>query len=190
MSLRKRLRPRLLAVYALGLAVLAFARPTPASLLAGGLLIVVGEGLRIWATGHLHKNDALTVSGPYAYLRHPLYLGTLLIALGIASAARAPVPLVAVAVFLVGYFGYFMPYKNRIEGARLEALYGDAFRRYAVAVPSLVPRIHGYVPLGDDGVATGGPGWRLDRFVDNNELGTAVAVAGACLVLVARWLLA
>ena len=104
-------------------------------------MIALGEGLRIWATGHLFKNDALTVEGPYAYLRHPLYLGTLLIACGFGVMARGGLTLALLGVFLVSYFGYYMPYKNRIESARLEALYGDAFRRYATAVPSLLPRL-------------------------------------------------
>ncbi len=185
MSLRKRLKPRLLVVYALALAVILFASPTPAGLVVGGFLIALGEGLRIWATGHLLKNDALTVEGPYAYLRHPLYLGTLLIACGFGLMAQSSVTLALLGVFLVAYFGYYMPYKNRIESARLEALYGDAFRRYAIAVPSLVPRLHAYRPLPADG--TGASPWQRERFADNNELGTALAVGLGTLAMLARW---
>lgn len=186
MSLRKRLKPRLLVVYALALALIVFAAPTPAGLVVGGVLIALGEGLRIWATGHLFKNDALTVEGPYAYLRHPLYMGTLLIACGFGVMARSDLTLALLGVFLVSYFGYYMPYKNRIEGARLESRYGDAYRRYAVAVPSLLPRLHAYVPLASE--ASPAPPWRL-RFADNNEIGTAVAVLLGVALLTARWAL-
>ena len=115
-SLRKRLKPRLLVVYALAIAALWLASPSPASILLGLIPTALGEGLRLWATGHLHKNDALTMTGPYAYLRHPLYLGTLLIATGFVIMAAHPVALGLYAAFLIGYFAYYMPYKNRIEG--------------------------------------------------------------------------
>jgi protein-S-isoprenylcysteine O-methyltransferase Ste14 len=186
--LRKRLRPRLLVVYAAAVALLWSARPTPTSIAVGLLPIAAGTALRIWATGYLHKNDALTVSGPYAFLRHPLYLGTLLVTTGFAlMAASLPATLVF-AAFLAGYFAYYLPYKERIECARLEALYGDAFRRYAVAVPALAPRIHAYRPLGTE--ATASPPWTPERFADNNELGTALAVAAGVLLMVGRWALA
>ena len=185
--IRKRLRPRLLAVYGLLLALVAYAQPSPSSFAVGLVPILLGETLRLWATGHLHKNDALTVTGPYAYLRNPLYLGTMLIATGFALIASSVLGYAVLAVFLLGYFAYYMPYKDRIETARLESIYGDAFRRYAVAVPSLVPRLHAFVPLGAD--ARPAPAWRA-RFRDNNELGTAAAVAAVLFLLVARWTLA
>lgn len=186
-SLKKRLRPRLLAVYALALALIWLARPTPWSLLIGCVPVLVGEWLRIWATGHLHKTDELTVTGAYGYLRHPLYAGTLLIATGFAIIAASAPALFVYGVLLLGYFGYYMPYKDRIEGARLESRYGDAYRRYAAAVPRLVPRLHPYRPLvdGPEERAT----WRKLRFADNHELGTAVGVGLGLLVMVGRYLL-
>jgi protein-S-isoprenylcysteine O-methyltransferase Ste14 len=184
-SLRKRLKPRLLVVYALAIAALWIASPSPASILLGLIPTVLGEGLRLWATGHLHKNDALTMTGPYAYLRHPLYLGTLLIATGFVIMAAHPVTLGLYAAFLIGYFAYYMPYKNRIEGGRLEELYGDAYRRYAVAVPRLVPRLHAYHPLEADCASRAD--WQQERFADNNEIGTALVVAAGVLLMVSRW---
>ncbi|MFQ5698298.1 MAG: methyltransferase family protein [Myxococcota bacterium] len=181
----KRLRPRLWLVYALAVGALWLARPSPATLALGGVPIALGVSLRLWATGHLHKNDALTMTGPYAYLRHPLYLGTLLIALGFAVMAAHPVVWAALGVFALGYFGYYMPYKNRIEGARLEALYGDSYRRYAVAVPRLVPRLHPYEPLAADRPPEAA--WRRERFRDNHEIGTTAVVALAVAAMVGRW---
>ena len=183
--IQKRLRPRLLVVYALAAALLYYSRPSGSSLVAGLIPIALGEGLRLWATTHLHKNDALTVSGPYAYLRNPLYLGTLLIGCGFAIVAATPLAYAVLAVFVLGYYAYYMPYKNRIEGARLEALYGDAFRRYAVAVPSLLPRLHPYVALGAE---SGSAPDAKERFLDNNEIGTAAVVGVGVLALVLRWL--
>jgi protein-S-isoprenylcysteine O-methyltransferase Ste14 len=185
-SLKKRFKPRLLIVYVLVGVVIYFARPSPLSLVLGLIPICGGEALRLWATGHLHKNDALTVTGPYAYLRNPLYLGTLLIGTGFALIASTPLAYAVLALFALVYFVYYMPYKDRIETARLEELYGDSFRRYAVAVPSLVPRLHPYVPLGAD--SSPAPEWSV-RFQDNNELGTAVAVVTVVALLTARWIL-
>ncbi len=108
----------------------------------------------------------------------------MLIGIGFALVAAAPLAYGVLVIFLVGYFGYYMPYKDRIESARLEALYGDAYRRYAVAVPSLLPRLHAYVPLNADERPR--PDWHV-RFRDNNELGTALAVLSVVLLLVARW---
>lgn len=186
MSLRKRLRPRLLVVYALGGVLIAYASPTPLAIALGLVPVLAGESLRIWATGHLHKNDALTFTGPYAYLRNPMYLGTLLIAAGLAVIASSPAAYLVLGAFLIGYFGYYIPYKERIEGARLEALYGDRYRRYAAAVPSLLPRLHPYVPLAPD--AAPAPEFGL-RFADNHELGSALAVISLVGLLVVRWAL-
>ena len=183
-SVAKRLHPRLLVVYASALALVAFARPSLASLLLGAILIGVGETLRIWATGHLHKNDELTVSGAYAFVRHPLYTGTFLIASGFAIMANTVWALAIWALFLLVFFIYYLPYKNRIEGARLESIYGDAYRRYAVAVPRIVPRIHAYVPLG--GAPPEQLSWRALRFADNNETGTAVVVGLGALAMLGR----
>jgi protein-S-isoprenylcysteine O-methyltransferase Ste14 len=182
---KKRLRPRLLAVYALAGFALWLSRPTPASIAVGAVPIALGEALRLWATGHLHKNDSLTITGPYAYLRHPLYLGTLLIGFGFLIMAWSPVAAALAALFGGVYFGYYMPYKDRIESARLESLYGDAYRRYSAAVPRLVPRLHAYAPL--EAERSRETAWRGVRFADNNETGTAAAVAIGVLCMVARF---
>ena len=181
---RKRLKPRLLLVYAAAVLALWASQPTLPTLLLGLMSIAIGEGLRIWATSYLHKTESLTVAGPYAYLRHPLYAGTLLIASGFVVMAGTQLAGAVLVLFLLTYFAYYMPYKNRIEGARLEALFGDAFRRYVVAVPRLVPRLHAYTPLGGD--ASGSVVWRSERFADNSETGTAVAVGIGVLAMAAR----
>ena len=185
--LRKRFHPRLWILYAFALALFVWADPTPGSLAMGGGLVLLGEALRLWATGHLNKNEALTVTGPYAFLRHPLYVGTLVVVAGFTMMASSAWSLALFAVFLLFFFGYYMPYKGRIEGARLERLYGDDFRRYSSAVPTLVPRLYPYRPLGAES-STMVP-WRGERFVDNHEFGTAAAVVVALGAMVARWAL-
>src|SRR5207302_1930320 len=63
--------------------------PTPMSLAAGAPFGIAGLLLRAWAAGHLAKNQRLATGGPYALTRNPLYIGTLLVAAGLAVAARS-----------------------------------------------------------------------------------------------------
>lgn len=160
---REKRRPRVFAAYLAAVAVVVAARPTPAGVLLGLLLLGVGGALRVWATGHLHKNQMLTISGPYAYLRHPLYAGALLIGIGTAIAAGPAVALIALPLGLGFFFSYYLPYKERVEGGRLETLYGAAYRRYRANVPPLFPR---WNPWRD---AETRVRWRMARVVANNE---------------------
>lgn len=112
------------------------ARPRPWTLAVGGVVGLLGLGLRAWASGHLRKNDALATTGPYAYTRNPLYAGSFLIGLGFTVAAgRWPLALIFAALFL----GIYVPVM-RVESATLERLFGHKYRRYAQAVPLFLPR--------------------------------------------------
>ena len=66
---------------------MALARPTLQSLLIGGVVAVVGETVRVWASGHIEKGREVTRSGPYRFVRHPLYLGSAIIGVGFMIAA-------------------------------------------------------------------------------------------------------
>jgi protein-S-isoprenylcysteine O-methyltransferase Ste14 len=83
----RRIRVPLSFAFAVGYVCLA--QPTRTSLLAGGLVLVPGLLLRALASGHVQKDRELTTSGPYAYTRNPLYLGSLILAAGFALAARS-----------------------------------------------------------------------------------------------------
>src|SRR5215467_14322769 len=75
--------------YPLAAAVLWFSSPAPRSILLGGVVGVLGLCIRAYAAGYLHKQEVLTVTGPYAYTRNPLYLGSAVLALGAAIAMRS-----------------------------------------------------------------------------------------------------
>jgi protein-S-isoprenylcysteine O-methyltransferase Ste14 len=111
------------------------ARPAAASLAAGLPISVLGLWLRGWAAGHLAKNRRLATTGPYACVRNPLYLGTLLAAAGLVIAAREWV-LAAVfgAVFLLVYLPVIQE-----EEKHLRTLFPE-FEAYAARVPLLWPR--------------------------------------------------
>jgi len=122
-----------------GLFVL-LAKPQWPTLFVGGAVSLVGLALRAWAAGHIRKNDALATSGPYAYTRNPLYLGSFLLGLGFTIAsARWELALVFVALFLGIYFPVM-----RVEATTLASLFGERYQHYAREVPLYVPRLTPY----------------------------------------------
>lgn len=121
----------------MGLAVVALARPTPWSLLVGLPFACAGEALRLWASGHIEKTKRLATGGPYAHSRNPLYVGSLLIALGVAAACASPWVLLAVAV----YFLSFYPSVMREEARFLAQKFPDQYAAWAAAVPLFWPRL-------------------------------------------------
>jgi protein-S-isoprenylcysteine O-methyltransferase Ste14 len=117
-----------------------FARPRPATLAAGAAVSLVGVLLRAWASGHIRKNDALAVSGPYAYTRNPLYLGSFILGLGFTIAAgRWWLGILFAALFL----GIYLPVM-RVESATLAQLFGDSYQAYSENVPLFLPRVTPY----------------------------------------------
>jgi len=117
-----------------------FARPRPLTLIAGAAISLVGVLLRGWASGHIRKNDALSVSGPYAYTRNPLYLGSFILGLGFTiGAGRWWLGLLFATLFL----GIYLPVM-RVESATLAQLFGQDFHAYARAVPLFFPRLTPY----------------------------------------------
>jgi protein-S-isoprenylcysteine O-methyltransferase Ste14 len=97
--------------YPLAVVILVLARPTPRSILAGGLVGTIGLLVRTLAAGYLRKQQVLTVTGPYAYTRNPLYFGSAILALGAAIATRSWIS----AALLCGYFALFYPMVMRRE---------------------------------------------------------------------------
>ena len=106
------------------IAALVLARPTGDSWYAGLAVAVAGEGIRVWAAGHLEKSREVTTSGPYRWMRHPLYVGSTVLALGIVIAARSYV-LGALALL---YIGTTIPAAIRSEEAFLRRTFGEAYR--------------------------------------------------------------
>src|SRR6476620_11935209 len=93
-------RRRVTLGFVFAIAVLCFASPSRDSLIAGAAIGVLGEAIRIWAAGHLEKSREVTTSGPYRFTRHPLYLGSSIMALGVAVGCRSVIATVRVVVYM------------------------------------------------------------------------------------------
>jgi protein-S-isoprenylcysteine O-methyltransferase Ste14 len=123
-----------------GALFLIFARPRPATLIAGAIVSILGLLLRGWAAGHIRKNSALATSGPYAFTRNPLYLRSFLLGLGFTIGSGFwPLGILFAVLFLGIYFPVM-----RVESGTLAELFGQNFQRYAREVPLFFPRVTPY----------------------------------------------
>ncbi len=120
-------RWRVFLGFVFAVVVLWFAAPTPRSLGIGAAIAVAGELLRTWAAGHLEKSKEVTSSGPYRFTRHPLYLGSSLIGIGLAVASHQAI----VAGVIVAYLVATLTAAMRSEEAHLREKFGDAYDAYA-----------------------------------------------------------
>jgi len=155
--------------------LVVFARPNPVGMLIGIILILVGEGIRIWAAGHLEKNETLTITGPYAYVKNPLYIGTILITAGFCIFADS-IYLLAVATFAFCF--HYIPYKKSVEGDRLKKIFGSQFEDYDQKVPDYIPRGTPYSK--EKGY------WRLKRFIENSEEGILLIILMGIVLILSR----
>jgi protein-S-isoprenylcysteine O-methyltransferase Ste14 len=111
-----------------------FSQPDPHSLAVGIPISIVGLWIRAWAAGHLAKNQNLATAGPYAFTRNPLYIGTLLVAVGLVAASRsAGLALLFGAVFLLIYLPVI-----ELEEQHLRKIFPD-YAAYAERVHRLLP---------------------------------------------------
>ncbi len=123
--------------WAAGILALFLAEPTSRSLALGLPLAVLGEVLRVWASGHIEKTRSLATGGPYAHTRNPLYLGSVLMAAGLVIAMASPWVALAATLYLVAFY----PSAIRGEAAFLSGKFGSAYAEWAAAVPLFWPRL-------------------------------------------------
>jgi protein-S-isoprenylcysteine O-methyltransferase Ste14 len=131
--------------FACAVVFLLLARPVPSTLAAGGAVALAGLALRAWASGHIRKNARLAVSGPYAYTRNPLYLGSFVLGLGFTVAASSGVWRFVLlgSLFASLFLGIYLPVM-RVEAKTLAELFGEEYKAYAASVPLLFPRLTPY----------------------------------------------
>ena len=147
---------------------LLLARPTWTTWTVGLAVACAGESIRIWAAGHLEKGREVTRSGPYRWTRHPLYVGSGIMALGVVIAARSALT----ALVGAAYIGLTIPMAIRAEEAFLSRTFGDTYEQYRRAEASPMRRR-----------------FSLARAVRNREYRAVIGLAGGFAILAAKLLL-
>jgi hypothetical protein len=132
-------RWRIEAGFVFATVAILFAHPTPVSIEHYVPLVIAALALRCWARGHLERRAHLTESGPYALVRHPLYVGSFV--LGLAFCLMTNVTVLP-ALFALAFASVYLPKAWR-EETFLRARYGEQYARYADHVGAFVPRFAG-----------------------------------------------
>lgn len=142
------------------------ARPDKWSLAWGLPVAMGGLAVRAWAAGHLKKNQNLAQSGPYALMRNPLYVGTLVAGVGlIVAAQRWEVAVVFAVIFIFVY----IPAIEQ-EEQHLSKLFPE-FDSYARRVPMILPKFKHRVPIQADGQ------FEWSQYLTNREYEAGVGMA-------------
>lgn len=162
--------------YPVGIAAFWFAHPQVKWLICGVGIAIVGLIIRGYAAGHLRKHQQLATSGPYAYTRNPLYLGSVLLAVGFSVASHSWIS----ASLLAAYLAIFYPVVIRREQTELQAHYGQAFVEYASQVPAFWPRLSPAM------ASTEKFSWPL--YLKNREYEASIGLAVAMAILLALML--
>ncbi len=137
MNLRTLQRMRVPLGFLFSIIFLIFAKPQPEWLIIGGIVAIVGVSIRAWSSGHIRKNAELAISGPYAYTRNPLYVGSFVMVVGFCIAASVWWLSVLFAfLFLMIYLPVM-----KAEVKDLVFLFGEKFAEYAANVPLFFPRL-------------------------------------------------
>ncbi len=146
--------------------------PTRTGILVGGAIATLGMLVRLWASGYVMKNKVLATVGPYARVRHPLYVGNLLIAVGfcVASGLWWSYPVMLAMVL------YFYPHTIRYEDQKLHRLFGEPWERWSAVTRALLPRLRPY-----SSEASERPEWSLRLSMMKNGEPLHIVIGLACL---------
>ncbi len=113
---------------------LIFSKPDEKLFWIGVPISILGELLRTWASGYIHKDQVLARDGPYSFVRNPLYLGSFLVGLGISIVGGWIWVVIFVVFFLVVYTNLIL-----YEEEKLKSIFGEEFEDYRRSVPRLFP---------------------------------------------------
>ena len=175
-------KARVPAGTALGGIFLIFMHPSVRSLYIGGVITLAGVLLRLWAAGYIEKRVRLAQSGPYAFTRNPLYLGSFFMSLGVILAGQGYWLLPFFALF---FFGVYFPVM-RAEEQDLQNAYGKEFLNYARRTPLFVPKIRpGNTRISDEDSAVSQTRFLWSRVRKNREhrnLASLIVVEGILIL--------
>ncbi|MBI5746245.1 MAG: isoprenylcysteine carboxylmethyltransferase family protein [Nitrospirae bacterium] len=168
---------RILTSTLIGFTLFLAARPTLRSICIGLPVVLAGEAIRTWSSGHIEKNDCLTISGPYLFTRNPLYFGNFILGLGFVIMSGV------LLLFFIFIPLFFFIYDATItqEERFLADRYGDSFKAYQKKVPRFFPKV--YRPAFSSGFFD----WSLVK--KHREQNTWIAILGGILLFVFKMLL-
>lgn len=174
------------------LLILVQARPTTLSIVAGAILIALGEGLRAWGVVHIGSRSRtrgadvgpLVRSGPFRWSRNPLYMGNILILLGVATMGNEAIPLGITLLLVPLHYSLVV----RWEESRLASTHGEAYAAYQETVPRWLGRAASFsapTPPGEptDKARESGRDWRS---AFRSERSTVLAIATMLLAMYLR----
>ena len=164
--------------YLLAIVALWLARPAPHSIVLGAFVGAIGLAIRGYAAGYLHKQSVLTVTGPYARTRNPLYFGSSILMAGAALAMNSR----WVAGMLFAYFVLVYTMAMRREEMELRRQHGRAFDDYAARVPLFFPRW----TAGEERPASAS-GFSWKQYQKNHEYEAMVGFVCLLIGLVVIW---
>ncbi|MDE2653017.1 MAG: isoprenylcysteine carboxylmethyltransferase family protein [Gemmatimonadota bacterium] len=177
---------RIGSAWILAIAFFWLALPSPFSLRLGAVFVAFGLVVRGWAAGVVKKDRELAVSGPYAFTRNPLYLGSFLIGAGAVIAGGRP----WLGLLFLAYFAWVYGSTMVRETGELEERFGDGYRRYKESVPAFLPRLTRFRPAAGQPMR-GETGFSPARYLRNREyealLGAAAGL-GLLALKSAGWL--
>jgi protein-S-isoprenylcysteine O-methyltransferase Ste14 len=166
------------------------ASPSSGSLALGLVVTTVGLFLRAWSAGTIRKGEILTTSGPYAFMRHPLYVGSFLIGAGLCLAGGSWLWLVLFVGFFAAVYGPTMA----AEAERLTEQFGQQYVDYSAQVPAFIPRLSSlwapFAPSDRPQGANEGATFRWSQYERNREWEALLGAAAAYVALALKlaWL--
>ena len=108
---------------------------SPATFVAGVIIAALGEAIRMWASGHVKKNRVLATDGPYAYVRHPLYVGNILLLVGFSLASNLWWSWLLMGFLLLFYYPPTIAY----EDDKLHNIFGEEWEKWSKDIHALIP---------------------------------------------------
>ena len=163
-------RMRVALGFVCGVLVLVLAQPSAESLATGMSVAACGELIRIWAAGHLRKSREVTVSGPYRWIAHPLYVGSSVMGAGLAIASAS----LPVALLVAAYLAATLTAAIKSEEAFLRRTFGDQYDLYKSGVEA---------KRRERGVASS-RAFSLQQAMANREYRAVAGLAAAILLLI------
>lgn len=173
-------RFRVTTGFALAPLLLIAARPNRSSLIVGALIALIGLTIRAWASGYLKKNQELTISGPYAHTRNPLYFGTFILGAGVAIGSGSWwFTLVFIALYLLIY----VPVMSA-EADTMRQMFPEDFATYSLEVPLFLPRLTPYT--NQEETRSDEKSFDLSLYLRYREYRAAIGCAVVFLLMIAK----